>query len=207
MFRNVPSCAFVCLIVLTAAPRGSAAETTYDFQDPKGVNGVAFVMDSELEPIVGTIGGVAGEVAFDPDKPEAIHGAVSVDMAQTSFINPAMAKALAGADWLNIEGAFLATYTFKGVEVVEGADGVGAAVRVKGTMAFGGAEVPLSTVLEASHKPGGAEKRGGGKTGDLLLLRAAFEINRLELGVKENAPADKVGESISVIVPIAGYAK
>ena len=208
-FSLLPTLALASSLLLTAAaPRAAADEVVFDFADPKGVNGVAFVLDSELEPIIGMIGGVAGTVHYDPDNPAAIHGEVSVDIAKISFINPGMTKVLAGADWLNISDEFIATFEFKGVEAVGEQDtGPGIAIETRGTMKFGGVSLAKSILIEASHLPDGAAKRGGAKEGDLLVLRAAFEIDRKDLGIKEDQPTDKVGETISVIVPIVGYSK
>ncbi|MEL7088711.1 MAG: YceI family protein [Planctomycetota bacterium] len=210
MKRSVlaPALALTSLTLFsTASTPSSAEEVAFDFTDPKGVNGVVFVVDSELEPIVGMIGGVSGDVTFDPDNPAAINGSVSVDIAQLSFINPGMKGVLAGADWLNFENKFIATFEFEGVEAADDSEGHSVPVQTRGTMKFGGMDVAKNIVIEATHLPDAAADRGGAKEGDLLVLRAAFEISRKDLGIKEDMPGDKVGETISVIVPIVGYSK
>ena len=53
------------LSAASLATSAIAEPVTFDFADPKGVNGVAFVMDSALEPIVGAVGGIAGTVSYD----------------------------------------------------------------------------------------------------------------------------------------------
>lgn len=199
---------FSLAFILTAMPRSAWAEaTTFDFADPKGVNGVVFVVDSKLEPIVGMIGGVAGEVKFDPADPVSISGAVSVDIAELSFINAGMKGVLAKADWLNFSDKFIATFEFEGVKVAAESEAAGVSIETRGTMKFGGIDLPKSILIEATHLPDAAADRGAAKEGDLLVLRAAFELNRKDLGIKEDMPGDKVGETISVIVPIAGYSK
>lgn len=204
----IPALALASLTFLTAAaPQAVAEEVAFDFADPKGINGVVFVVDSELEPIVGTIGGVAGDVTFDPENPETISGSVSVDIAQLSFINPGMKAALAKADWLNFSDKFIATFVFEGVKVAGESDGPGVPIETRGTMKFGGLDLPMSILIEATYLSGAAADRGGAKEGDLLVLRAAFELDRKELGIKEDMSGEKVGESISVIVPIVGYSK
>ncbi|MEM7624600.1 MAG: YceI family protein [Planctomycetota bacterium] len=206
MTRFAPTLALaLASMTFLAVPHSAAEEVAFDFADPKGVNGVVFVLDSELEPIVGMIGGVSGTVNFDPENPGAINGEVSVDLAQLSFVNSGMTDVLAG--WLKISDGFVATFEFKGVEAVGESDGPGVAVETRGTMKFGGLDLPKSILIEATHLPDGAKARGGAEEGDLLVLRAAFEVSRKDLGIQKDMPTDKVGETISVIVPIVGYSK
>ncbi|MBB6428385.1 YceI family protein [Algisphaera agarilytica] len=194
-------------ITLGAGLAASAEPVEFDFKDPKGVNGIVFVVDSELEPITGMIGGVAGVVSYDPADPTSFDGEITVDIGEISFIHDGMTKALKGAKWMNFSGEFPATLTFDKVVSAEPTDDEGHMLDVHGTMSFGGKELPLSVMIEVTHVADGAEKRGGAKSGDLLVLRSMFNISRLDLGINENAPTDKVGEKITVMVPIAGYSK
>ncbi|MEM9419341.1 MAG: YceI family protein [Planctomycetota bacterium] len=194
-------------ITLGAGLGASAEPIEFDFKDPKGVNGVIFVVDSELEPITGMIGGVEGTISYDPAEPTSFDGEISVDLAELSFINSRMTNVLRGADWLNITDAFVATMEFEKVVSAAQTDDENQMLDVHGTMSFGGKEVPLSVMIEVAYIEEGAAKRGGAKEGDLLVLRSMFNISRLDLGVKEDAPKDKVGETITVMVPIAGYSK
>ena len=45
---------------------------TYDFEDPKGVNNVSFLLDAPLESISGNAKGVSGIVTFDSTNPKAV---------------------------------------------------------------------------------------------------------------------------------------
>ncbi|MEM9882949.1 MAG: YceI family protein [Planctomycetota bacterium] len=198
----------VALTLSAAWSTPAAAEAVeFDFQDPKGVNGVVFVVDSKLEPITGMIGGVGGTVSYDPAEPTSFDGAVTVDLGEISFINAGMTKVLKGADWLDFTGAFVATMSFDEVLSATESDKGGQMLEVQGTMSFGGKEVPLKVNIDVTHLPDAAKDRGASQGGDLLVLRSMFNLSRIDLGINEQMPTDKVGETITVMVPIAGYSK
>lgn len=203
----------------------SAAESvTYDFADPKGVNGVMFVLDSEVEPFVGIGGGITGEVTYDPDAPAEFSGAISLDATTLQLVSGRMTDVMYGADWLNVEERPAITATFNSVEsvdiVIEGGEAVqvadnelelpeGAtasvdALIVNGTLTFGPFSIDKQFVIEPTVIEDGGTTRGAG-SGDLLVLRSTFTVDRFDLGI-ENPGVEKVARAITVTVPIAGYA-
>ena len=207
--RTVSRCVFSA-VVLTGVLAGVPAQAEpqeFSFKDPKGVNGVVFVMESRLEPIVGMIGGVGGQVIYDPEKPEELRGEVTIDLGQLSLINPAMTKVLRGGDWLDISERFVVSMNFTGVESADaGEEGV-AALQANAMLHFGEQQAQLTLPVEATYLEDAAEQRGAGK-GDLLVLRSMFKLDRIEhLGIKPDQPTDKVGQEIMVMVPIVGYSK
>jgi len=182
-----------------------AEPTSFDFKDPKGVNGVAFVVDSKLEPIVGMVSGVSGTVAYDPADPMGFAGSVSVDLATVSLVNAGMVSVLKGTDWLNISDAFVATFEFQKVTAVtEGEEPI---LTVESVLRFGDMEIPQTLEIQVTHLPDAAKDRGGAKAGDLLVLRSMFKLSRTELGIKPDMGPDQVGDEIMVMVPIVGYSQ
>ncbi|MEM1098602.1 MAG: YceI family protein [Planctomycetota bacterium] len=199
---------------------GSAAAeaVTYDFADPKGVNGVMFVLDSELEPFVGIGGGISGEVTYDAEDPTSFSGAISLDATTLQLVNGRMTDVMFGADWLNTEERATITVTFHGVASVDVAvpsDAEPAApneaepetdkLYVDGTLTFGPFSIDKQFVIEPTVIEDGGTDRGAG-AGDLLVLRSVFTVDRFDLGI-ENPGVNKVARSIEITVPIAGYAK
>jgi len=184
-----------------------AEPVTFDFADPKGVNGVTFVMDSQLEPIVGTVGGVAGTVTYDSSDPASLSGHVSVNLGQISFVNPGMTKALKGPEWMAFSGAYPATMHFESAELKNADDPDEPIVTVTGRMVMGEIEVPMTVDVSVAHHADAAKARGGAESGDLLVLRSMFRLDRVALGIKPDAPANKVGTEIMVLVPVVGYSR
>lgn len=182
-----------------------AAPQDFDFKDPKGVNGVSFVMDSKLEPIVGIVGGVAGTVRYDQDEPAAITGSVTVDLATVRMISTGMTQTLKGDDWLGIESSFPATISFERATLKSEPDAAETVLAVSAVLSFGAVELPLTLDLSPEFIAGGAEERGGAESGDLLVLRSMFQLDRKALGIKPDMPTQTVGPTIMVMAPIAGY--
>ena len=195
--------AAACLVaggtVATAEP------TTFDFSDPKGVNGIVFIADSPLEPFVGMAGGLTGTVTFDPAAPAETTGALTVPVADMSVPNPTMTDHMRGEEWLGFADDAEITVHLDAVTGSETHDDGSIALSVDGRVALGSFEVTKSMTVHATHLPDAASERGGGKTGDLLVLRADFTIDRTELGIKPDMGGRKVAQSIRVIAPVTGY--
>ncbi|MEO1235866.1 MAG: YceI family protein [Planctomycetota bacterium] len=190
------------------SPAAVAEPVEFNLQDPKGVNGVVFVLDSKLEPITGLLGGVGGTVSYDPAEPTSLDGHITVDVASIAFVSGGMTATLKGADWLNISDKFIATLEIDEATSATAGGGEGEQdVTVNATMKFGGKEVPLTLTIGVTHLPEAAQERGGAQSGDLLVLRSTFEVDRKDLGIQEGMGFDTVGQTITVMAPIVGYSK
>lgn len=195
----------LCVLLLTAP--ALAAPVTFDFKDPKGVSGVAFVVDSQFEPIVGSVGGVAGTVTYDPQDPTSLSGHVSVDLNTIGFINPGMTNVAKGPKWLGLDGPRLATVYFDRAVIKTDQDPDEPIVTVTGRLTLGAVELPVTVDVSVAYHADAAAQRGGAKEGDLLVLRSIFKIDRLALGINPGAPTTSVGSEIMVMVPVVGYSR
>ncbi len=207
----------------SVSPFASAEPTTFDFKDPKGVNGVTFILDSELEPFVGIGGGMEGVVSYDPEQPESFSGEISIAVDSLQLVNGRMTDVMLGGDWLDVAENTRITVTFNEVLGVESAGahdhdhadgeehdhahgGEGKMLQVAGTLSFAGIELEKEFNIHATHIADGGTERGGGE-GDLLVLRSMFEVSRYDLGIQPDTGPEKVAEAIRVIVPVAGYSQ
>jgi polyisoprenoid-binding protein YceI len=195
----------VFTMVVTAAPRITAEEMTFDFKDPKDVNGIMFAVDSKLEPIVGMAKQVEGTMTYDPADPTSLSGSITVPAKAIVLTNSVMQDHLMGPKWLNVQDKLDITFTVGEVTAVQ--EGEEPVLTVEGKFSIGAVEVDQTVNIAVTHLPDAAKDRGGAKEGDLLVLRSMFTIDRVALGISPDTPTDKVGGEIGIFVPIVGYSK
>ena len=190
-----------CLLLPFAA---TAAEQTFDFKDPKGVNTARFTLDAPLETISGSANGVSGTLTIDPAKPEATKGSIVIDAKTLSVENAMMKEHMLGAEWLDVAKNPTISFTVSGLSEFK-MDGEKATAKVKGKFSLKGVEKEISvpaTVTLLKDKLGA--RTGGKMQGDLMVIRTEFTIKRADYGINPKAPADKVAEDIVISLAIAG---
>lgn len=182
----------------------TAAEQTFDFKDPKGVNHASFALDAPLEAISGNANGVSGTLTIDPARPEATKGSILVDAKTLSVENALMKQHLLGADWMDVEKFPTITFTVGSLADVK-KDGATVTATVKGKFSVKGVEKDISVPAKVTLLPGRLADRTGGKTkGDLMVVRTEFIIKRSDYGINPKAPTDKVADEVKVTIAIAG---
>jgi polyisoprenoid-binding protein YceI len=192
------------LLLPLAAASALAAEQTFDFKDPKGVNQVRFSLDAPLEAISGNASGVSGTLTIDPAKPEATKGSIVVETKTLSVENAMMKEHMLGADWLDAAKNPTITFTVSSLTDFK-MEGDKATATVKGKFSLKGVEKEISVPASVTLLKDKLGARTGGKMqGDLLVLRTEFTIKRADYGVNPKAPADKVAEEVVISMAIAG---
>lgn len=192
----------VCFLV---API-QAAESTFDFKDPKGINAVTFLLDSVLEPIAGWAAGVSGAVRFDPDAPEKMSGAIAVDTNSITVGLPMMTEHLRSADWLDTAKFPTIEFKIKRVVGVQSKENQAFDLMVVGDFSCHGVTKEMTVAVQARYLPGKfrSRYRSPGAKGDLLILRSDFTIQRSDFNIKPGAMKDMVAEDIQVRLSIIG---
>lgn len=180
---------------------------TYDFKDPKGVNGMSFFVDSLVEPIYGTAGGVSGTVSFDPASPENLSGKIVVDAASLKTMNASMSEHMTSERWL--DAAKFPTIEFQSTSVknLKSADAGVWTADVVGDFTLHGVTKELTIPVKVTYLAGAQEKRMQGRRGDLVVLRSSFSFKLKDFGIDGRAPIERVGESVEIRVAIAGMSK
>jgi len=193
------------LLLSTTSAQTTGEAKTYDFKDPKGVNGIGFYVNSKYEPFFGVGSGITGTITYDPADPKSFAGSISVDASTLQVTNATMTGHMLGEQWLNAESHAQITMTFDKVTKVEDGESGSKVLTIDGKLQAMGLSLDKTVQVSVSHLPDGAKQRGGADAGDLLVLRSTFTVGRKDLGIKPGQSLDKVGNEIGITVGIVGY--
>ena len=181
-----------------------AASTEFDFNDPKGVNAIAFVLDSKLEPIIGFASGISGTVQFDPSAPEKMSGQIEIQSESVRLTSKRMQEVLHSEDWMDVKQFPTIKFVIESVkDVKKASDGV-SELTAQGKLTCKGVTHDFTAPVKATYLKGALGKRMRGAEGDLLVLRSTFTISRKKFNIKPGMGPDTVADDIEVRVSIVG---
>jgi polyisoprenoid-binding protein YceI len=192
---------FALAVSLTAAP------ISFDFKDPKGVNAVQFNLDSLLEPIAGTAGGVTGTVSFDPAAPAATTGKIIVAASSLKVPNGTMTEHLLSDGWIDAAAHPEITFELVKLDNVKTA-GTTTTADATGKFTLKGITKDVTLPVKLTHLAGAFGKRINKPEvgGDLLVIRGEFTVLRSDYGIKPGQNEDKVANEIKLTLAIVGSA-
>jgi polyisoprenoid-binding protein YceI len=182
-----------------------AASRAFDFKDPKGVNNVQFKLDAPLESITGTATGISGAITFDPAQPGATTGRIVLDAASLTVGNPLMGEHLRGEQWLDVARHPAIIFEARSLANVR-TQGAQTRADVTGSLTVKGVTKEVTVPVTFTHLADklGARVNDPKVKGDLLVMRAVFQINRTDFGIQAGQMTDKVSENIELSLSIAG---
>ena len=184
----------------------NAAPISFDFKDPKGVNAVGFQLDSLLEPIAGTAGGVTGTVSFDPAAPASTSGKIVVAAASLKVPNGTMTDHLLSDGWIDAKGHPEITFELVKLDNVK-TTGTSTTADATGKFTLKGLTKEITVPVKLTYLADALEKRTKpGNKGDLLVVRGEFTILRADYGIKPGQNEDKVANEIKLSLAIVGSA-
>jgi len=184
----------------------SAAATTFDFKDPKGVNTIAFILDSTLEPFIGVASGISGTVSFDPENPKATAGKIIVQTKSLHTENKGMKETLHGDDWLDADKNPTIEFNIKKVTDAKSNDKNVHELTVVGDLTIKGVTKEVTAPVKLTYLPGKLSERTSKMKGDLLVVRSNFVIKRSDFNIKPDMDGKVVANDIELRVSIAGGA-
>lgn len=200
--RSMISGVLVSFLFCSSAALASA--TDFDFKDPKGVNSVQFLLDSEVEPIMGQASGISGALAFDPAAVDKTSGKIVVDADTIHFQNAKMGEVLKQPDWLNTKQFPEITFAFKQVKSSKKTGADSYELQVVGDFSCAGVTKELTVAVRVTYLKGKAGERMQGAKGDLLVVRSDFVIHRSDFKLKPGQMTALVAEDINLRVCITG---
>ncbi len=180
-----------------------AAPQTFDFKDPKGVNNAVFKLDAPLEAINGSANGISGTVTFDPANPAATKGKIVVASESLHVPNPTMKGHMHGEMWMDVAKYPEISFETKELKNVK-TSGENTTADAFGTLTIRGIAKEVTVPVKLTYLKDKLGLRVPNTKGDLLVIRANFNVKRADFGINPRAPEDKVSDNIDLTLSIAG---
>ena len=191
------------VVGLFAAP-AFAEKKSFTYKDPKGINAVSFVLDSEMEPIVGFAKDIEGDIDIDPKNPADVTGELWIPLTGFVFANGGMGDSLRSSKWMSADKFPKVSFKITKAKL-KSTEGTTYSYDLTGVFSIHGVEKEVTVPATMTQVIEGMEKRGAGDFGDLLMLRSTFSLNRSDFGIKPGAITHRVAEKIDVIVALTGF--
>ena len=179
----------------------------FNFEDKNGRNQVTFFSATPLEDITGTANGISGTVTFDvANFAKTLNGSLIVKVASMNSGIELRDQHLKGSNWLNADKFPDIVFTIKEVTNVKKSDSNKFEFKVKGDFKMHGVTKEVVAEAEATYLDE-SEQTKKRALGDLLGIRAKFNVKLSEFGVNNQLVGNKVAENIEVSVNIVGSNK
>jgi polyisoprenoid-binding protein YceI len=193
------------LFALASVTAAVAAPETFDFKDPKGVNNAGFKLDAPLEAVNGNANGITGTVTFDPENPAGTQGKIVVASASLNLPNAMQRQHMLGAQWLDVAKFPEITFESKELKNVK-TSGDATTADVTGTFTLKGVSKEITAPVKLTYLKDKLSAREPNRKGDLLVIRANFNIKRSDFNIMPGQMEDKVSDIIDITLSIAGAA-
>lgn len=180
---------------------------TFSFEDKNGRNQVTFFSATPLEDITGTANGISGTVTFDiTNFAKTLKGNLTVKVSSMNTGIELRNQHMKGANWLNAEKFPEIVFSIKEVMNVKQVDNNKLEFKIKGDFAMHGITKEVIADAEATYLDEN-EQTQRRAPGDLLGVRAKFNVKLSDFGVNNQIIGNKVADNIEVSVNIVGSNK
>lgn len=198
------------LLAILTLPALASAEPRQFVVKADGGSRIQFVSDAPLETITGVTTRVTGNLTVDPAQLSSARGNVSVQVASLRTGNDTRDEHLRGDHWLDAGQFPAATFA---VTAIEGAASLTAnqpaELRVRGRFTIHGVTKNVVATARVRWMPITDElRRTPGITGDVLRIRASFNVQLTDFGVSvPQIVRLKVANEIAVNVDLRAIAQ
>jgi polyisoprenoid-binding protein YceI len=180
---------------------------TFSFKDKMGSNQATFFSTAPLEDITGMSTDVWGNVSFDvEDITNTLEGKVKISTASLESGIDLRDEHIRSADWLNAEEYPEITFNIKDVKNVKEIDGSNIKVTVIGEFTLHGVTKEVKSDVDLTYLEE-SELTKMRLPGDLLSVRAKFNIKLSDFGVQHMVLGKRVSDEIEISVNIVGSNK
>jgi polyisoprenoid-binding protein YceI len=193
----------IVIALIGLASAAVASPLKFDFKDPKGVNNAAFKLDAPLEAVSGSASGVAGTVVFDPAEPGATTGTITVAANTLMVPNSMMKEHMHSPMWLDVAKYPEISFAVKSLANVK-TDGNITTADATGNFKLKDVSKEVTVPVKITYLADKLGQRVPNLKGDLLVIRARFEIKRGDFNINPGKFEDKVSDTIEINLSIAG---
>lgn len=205
---------FISLVIILFTTISSAqgfkvkasGEQTFNFSDKGGRNQASFFSTTPLEDIRGLSNDVKGTASFNVSDIKTLKGKISVSTASIKTGIDLRDEHLRSADWLDAEKYPEITFTIKSVREVKQVSDNQLQIKVVGDYTLKGVTKEITSDATLTYLDE-SEQTKMRAPGDLLGVKAVFNVKLSDFGVKNKIVGQKVAENIEVSVNMVGSNK
>ena len=180
---------------------------TFSFKDKMGSNQATFQSSAPLEDITGMSTDVWGKVSFDvADIANTLEGEVKISTASIKSGIELRDEHIRSENWLNAEKYPEITFNIKDVKNIKEIDGNKIKVIVAGEFTVHGVTKDVTSEVQLTYLEE-SEFTKIKLPGDLLGVKAKFNIKLSDFGVQNMTLGKRVSEEIEITVNIVGSNK
>ena len=177
---------------------------TFHFNDDQGRNQATFFSNAPFEDITGISNDVEGWVSFDiQDVKNTLTGEISIKTASIKTGIEARDEHLRSSEWLNAEAYPNITFVIKEIEMRSNETGNKLRLSVLGDFTVRGVtkQIYSNVTIEYLEESELTKTR---MPGDLLGVKAKFNINLSDYGVRHMLIGKRVSEEVEITANIIG---
>ncbi|MEE9448439.1 MAG: YceI family protein [Ignavibacteriaceae bacterium] len=197
----------IVLYVATALAQGfnvkASGEQSFSFVDQYGRNQATFYSETPLEDINGLTNDVKGSVTFNVGDVSTLTGTISISTASIKTGIDLRDEHLRSADWLDADNYPEITFKIKSVSDVKSVESNKLTAKVIGDFTIHGVTKEVTADATMTYLDE-SEQTKTKAPGDLLGVKAAFNITLSDYDVEHMILGQKVSDSIEVGVNLVG---
>ena len=177
---------------------------TFHFNDDQGRNQATFFSNAPFEDITGLSNDVEGWVSLDiQDVKNTLTGEISIETASIKTGVEARDEHLSSSGWLSAESYPNITFVIKEIEMISNETGNKLRLSVLGDFTVRGVtkQIYSNVTIEYLEESELTKTR---MPGDLLSVKAKFNINLSDYGVRHMLIGNRVSEEVEITANIIG---
>lgn len=180
-----------------------SGEQTFNFVDKMGRNQATFYSETPIEDINGTASEITGTATLEVSDFSTLKGKIEITVESFKTGIEMRDGHIHGKNWLDSELFPLVSFEIKSVSDIQKVSDTKLTAKVTGDFSLHGVTKEITTEVKAQLLEE-SEKTKSRMKGDLLSVRASFNVKLSEFGVENNVIGNKVADDIEVGINMVG---